>query len=323
MLRGAPAPHRRRARRRRRPHETGRPGPNAEIYSVNPDAGYAVAIVGARRRAVPARALCDLRGACSGPGSPSRSTSPATDPVTAVTGTIDALAPRPASAGPGRARPARRRRLLRPRHRRHPPRRRARLGPPRPASTTSPRRSALPVGGRQRRQPRRRRRTRATACAPATRRVRAAVARPGRSRPRHRPRRRRCCAAPAAAPARSATCRCARRRPAAGLPGPGQRRGRAARPYGAADSPAGRRRCTDAAAPCLRRSWPTRIALGLAAVVAVLDPPLVVLAGEVAQAGGAALGDGGREGAVAGRAAGDARSRSAPSSDDAVPARRR
>jgi predicted NBD/HSP70 family sugar kinase len=33
----------------------------------------------------------------------------------------------------------------------------------------------------------------------------------------------------------------------------------------------------------------TRIAVGLAAVVAVLDPPLVVLAGEVGQAGGAAL----------------------------------
>jgi predicted NBD/HSP70 family sugar kinase len=34
----------------------------------------------------------------------------------------------------------------------------------------------------------------------------------------------------------------------------------------------------------------TRIAVGLAAVVAVLDPPLVVLAGEVGQAGGPALG---------------------------------
>ena len=34
-----------------------------------------------------------------------------------------------------------------------------------------------------------------------------------------------------------------------------------------------------------------RIAVGLAAVVAVLDPPLVVLAGEVGQAGGAALGE--------------------------------
>lgn len=47
----------------------------------------------------------------------------------------------------------------------------------------------------------------------------------------------------------------------------------------------------DASAKALVRALAERIALGLAAVSAVLDPPLVVLAGEVAQAGGAVLRD--------------------------------
>ncbi|GAB3840018.1 hypothetical protein GCM10027610_046880 [Dactylosporangium cerinum] len=41
----------------------------------------------------------------------------------------------------------------------------------------------------------------------------------------------------------------------------------------------------------LLRELAERIVLGLAAIVAVLDPPLVVLGGEIARAGGAALGE--------------------------------
>jgi predicted NBD/HSP70 family sugar kinase len=51
-------------------------------------------------------------------------------------------------------------------------------------------------------------------------------------------------------------------------------------------------RAADAAADAvLREVLATRIAVGIAAVVAVLDPTLVVLAGEVGQAGGAPLAD--------------------------------
>jgi predicted NBD/HSP70 family sugar kinase len=45
------------------------------------------------------------------------------------------------------------------------------------------------------------------------------------------------------------------------------------------------------AGPAMLAELAARIAVGLAAVVAVLDPPLVVLAGEIGQAGGAALRD--------------------------------
>lgn len=79
-------------------HETGRPGPNAEVYAVNPDAAYAVAM--SVRDGAPSltASLHDLRGV-------QRATLAVpvdfthTDPVTAVTSTIDALC---AEAGVGR-----------------------------------------------------------------------------------------------------------------------------------------------------------------------------------------------------------------------------
>src|SRR3712207_6417206 len=47
-------------------HNSGRPGPNAEIYAANPDAAYAVAVsirdVGATDAPSIAAALCDLTG---------------------------------------------------------------------------------------------------------------------------------------------------------------------------------------------------------------------------------------------------------------------
>jgi predicted NBD/HSP70 family sugar kinase len=71
-------------------HETGRPGPNAEVYAVNPHAAYAVAM--SVRDCAPAltAALYDLRGEqlarLAVPVDFTR-----TGPVAAVTGTIDAL----------------------------------------------------------------------------------------------------------------------------------------------------------------------------------------------------------------------------------------
>src|SRR5205085_783786 len=71
-------------------HETGRPGPNAEVYAVNPDAAYAVAM--SVRDCSPAltAALYDLRGR-----ERARLEVPVdftrTDPVTAVGDTVDAL----------------------------------------------------------------------------------------------------------------------------------------------------------------------------------------------------------------------------------------
>lgn len=48
-------------------HNSGRPGPNAEIYAANPDAAYAVAVsvrdIGTSRTPSVAAALCDLTGA--------------------------------------------------------------------------------------------------------------------------------------------------------------------------------------------------------------------------------------------------------------------
>ncbi|GAA2633938.1 ROK family transcriptional regulator [Dactylosporangium fulvum] len=75
-------------------HETGRPGPNAEVHAVNPDAAYAVAMsardcAGSGAPALTA-ALHDLRGERR-----ARLAVPVdfrrTDPVTAVDETIDAL----------------------------------------------------------------------------------------------------------------------------------------------------------------------------------------------------------------------------------------
>src|SRR5919202_3807208 len=47
-------------------HHRGRPGPNAEIYAANPEAGYAAAVsvrdVGASRAPSVVAALCDLTG---------------------------------------------------------------------------------------------------------------------------------------------------------------------------------------------------------------------------------------------------------------------
>jgi predicted NBD/HSP70 family sugar kinase len=79
-------------------HETGRPGPNAEVYAVNPDAAYAVAM--SVRDGAPSltASLHDLRGTQR-----ARLAVPVdfggTDPATAVTTTIDALC---AAAGVGR-----------------------------------------------------------------------------------------------------------------------------------------------------------------------------------------------------------------------------
>jgi predicted NBD/HSP70 family sugar kinase len=79
-------------------HETGRPGPNAEVYAVNPDAAYAVAM--SVRDSAPSltASLHDLRGAQR-----ARLAVPVdfgrTDPATAVSQTIDALC---AAAGVGR-----------------------------------------------------------------------------------------------------------------------------------------------------------------------------------------------------------------------------
>jgi predicted NBD/HSP70 family sugar kinase len=51
-------------------HESGRPGPNAEVYAVNPDAAYAVAVSirdsGASGSPAVTAALCDLAGAVRG-----------------------------------------------------------------------------------------------------------------------------------------------------------------------------------------------------------------------------------------------------------------
>ncbi|MDG6106515.1 ROK family transcriptional regulator [Dactylosporangium aurantiacum] len=79
-------------------HETGRPGPNAEVYAVNPDAAYAVAM--SVRDGAPSltASLHDLRGVqrarLAVPTDFTR-----TDPATAVSATIDALC---AAAGVGR-----------------------------------------------------------------------------------------------------------------------------------------------------------------------------------------------------------------------------
>ncbi|MEU0554256.1 ROK family transcriptional regulator [Dactylosporangium sp. NPDC006015] len=71
-------------------HETGRPGPNAEVYAVNPDAAYAVAMSVRDDAPSLTASLHDLRGAQR-----ARLAVPVdfarTDPATAVTDTVDAL----------------------------------------------------------------------------------------------------------------------------------------------------------------------------------------------------------------------------------------
>ncbi|MFG2042094.1 ROK family protein [Dactylosporangium sp. NPDC048998] len=71
-------------------HETGRPGPNAEVYAVNPDAAYAVAMSVRDHAPALTAALYDLRGAQRAhlevPVDFTR-----TDPVSAVDETVAAL----------------------------------------------------------------------------------------------------------------------------------------------------------------------------------------------------------------------------------------
>ncbi|GIF04219.1 ROK family transcriptional regulator [Actinoplanes siamensis] len=76
-------------------HASGRPGPNAEIYSANPEAAYAVAVsvrdIGTSRTPSVAAALCDLTGAVRARFE-SRVDFLAADPVTALTEVVAQLA---------------------------------------------------------------------------------------------------------------------------------------------------------------------------------------------------------------------------------------
>src|SRR5689334_22481066 len=73
-------------------HESGRPGPNAEIYAANPDAAYAVALSVSYSAPVTA-AVCDFTGEVRG-----RLSTPvdftATDPVDAVVEVVGAVCAR-------------------------------------------------------------------------------------------------------------------------------------------------------------------------------------------------------------------------------------
>jgi predicted NBD/HSP70 family sugar kinase len=75
-------------------HDSGRPGPNAEIYSANPDAAYAAAVsvrdVGTSGTPSIAAALCDLTGTIRARFE-SRIDFLAADPATAVVGVISQL----------------------------------------------------------------------------------------------------------------------------------------------------------------------------------------------------------------------------------------
>ncbi len=75
-------------------HDSGRPGPNAEIYSANPDAAYTAAVsvrdVGTSGTPSVAAALCDLTGTLRARFE-SRVDFVATDPVAAVTDVIARL----------------------------------------------------------------------------------------------------------------------------------------------------------------------------------------------------------------------------------------
>ncbi|BCJ47124.1 transcriptional regulator [Actinoplanes ianthinogenes] len=75
-------------------HSSGKPGPNAEIYAANPDAAYAVAVsvrdVGTSGTPSIAAALCDLTGAVRARFE-SRVDFLATEPVAALTGVVTRL----------------------------------------------------------------------------------------------------------------------------------------------------------------------------------------------------------------------------------------
>ena len=75
-------------------HNSGRPGPNAEIYSANPDAAWTAAIsvrdIGASGAPSLAAAVCDLTGAVR-TRVESRVDFLEADPVTALTAIIDRL----------------------------------------------------------------------------------------------------------------------------------------------------------------------------------------------------------------------------------------
>jgi predicted NBD/HSP70 family sugar kinase len=75
-------------------HDSGRPGPNAEIYAADPDAAYAVAVslreVGSSGAPSVSAALCDLTGAVRAEVQ-SRVDFLAADPVTTVTGVVAQL----------------------------------------------------------------------------------------------------------------------------------------------------------------------------------------------------------------------------------------
>jgi predicted NBD/HSP70 family sugar kinase len=75
-------------------HDKGRPGPNAEIYAANPDAAYAVAVsirdIGTSRAPAVAAALCDLTGTVRA-RIQRRVDFLVTDPQSAVVDTVAAL----------------------------------------------------------------------------------------------------------------------------------------------------------------------------------------------------------------------------------------
>ncbi|GLW29058.1 hypothetical protein Areg01_19980 [Actinoplanes regularis] len=83
-------------------HDSGRPGPNAEIYSANPDAAYVAAVsvrdIGTSRTPSVAAALCDLTGAVRARFE-SRVDFLAADPVAALADVVDQLRERAAVPG--------------------------------------------------------------------------------------------------------------------------------------------------------------------------------------------------------------------------------
>jgi predicted NBD/HSP70 family sugar kinase len=87
-------------------HNSGRPGPNAEIYSANPDAAWTIAVsvrdIGASGAPSLAAAVCDLTGAVRARVE-SRVDFLSTDPVTALTTTVTRLREE-TGAPPGRVR---------------------------------------------------------------------------------------------------------------------------------------------------------------------------------------------------------------------------
>ncbi len=281
-------------------------GPTAEIYAPNGDAAYAVAVSirdtqGADRPEL-ATAVCDLNSTLRDRAE-SRVAFSRTDPATAVARAVTEACARAgcrsASAAPCAGRSPG---LVRPPHRPAAPRGRARLGPHR-HSRRDPRqpRSAGRSHGRyrERRQARRHRRAaprsrgRRGELLPALAREPVSASRPTWAA--------RYCADHAAAPVRSGTSRSAVGTHRTGAAAPGIcRTSSAATPCCALAAKCGIAASTpgDAVSAAVAggvdqflERLAHRIAFALATVVAVLDPPLVVLAGEVAQAGGARLRD--------------------------------